>query len=219
MKLLIYGSGGLGREVMELAIAINEQEKKWEEFIFVDDVAEDGEFEGYKRYRFNSIEKRFNIAEVVFCIAVGEPKLREALWKRVKDAGYTVTSLIHPSAVIGARVSLGQGIIIKNGVSVSCDVKIGYNVYLGENGVIGHDVVIGDNCSFSALHFVGGNTVIKENVYIGAQAGIRDRITIGKESIIGMCACIVSDVPDNVVMIGNPGRFLRDNTDGQVFKR
>ena len=33
----IYGAGGLGREILELARAINEKELRWDSIVFIDD--------------------------------------------------------------------------------------------------------------------------------------------------------------------------------------
>ncbi len=40
MVLAIYGAGGLGREVLELAKIINKKEKLWDSFIFIVDGAD-----------------------------------------------------------------------------------------------------------------------------------------------------------------------------------
>ena len=40
MVLGIYGAGGLGREVFELACVINEKNEQWSEIIFIDDDAD-----------------------------------------------------------------------------------------------------------------------------------------------------------------------------------
>ena len=37
MRLGIYGAGGLGREVYELALRINVKSSRWSEIIFIDD--------------------------------------------------------------------------------------------------------------------------------------------------------------------------------------
>ena len=46
LKLYIYGAGGLGREVYEVAARYNELHRKWIEIIFIDDFEGEGEFFG-----------------------------------------------------------------------------------------------------------------------------------------------------------------------------
>ena len=38
MKLAIYGAGGLGREVLELAMQINKLQSRWSSLCFIDDI-------------------------------------------------------------------------------------------------------------------------------------------------------------------------------------
>ena len=39
---------------------------------------------------------------------------------------------------------------------------------------------------------------------------VRDKITIGKNCIIGAGSVVTSDVPDGTVVFGNPARYLRE---------
>lgn len=46
MVLGIYGSGGLGREVLELAKQINAISNRWSKIIFIDDMKPEGTYTG-----------------------------------------------------------------------------------------------------------------------------------------------------------------------------
>ena len=47
---------------------------------------------------------------------------------------------------------------------------------------------------------------------------IKERLTIGHSTIVGMGSVVYTDVPDGVVCVGNPARVSRRNTDKKVFK-
>lgn len=49
---------------------------------------------------------------------------------------------------------------------------------------------------------------IHDNVFIGARSIILPGVEIGENSIIGAGSVIVKDVPDNVVVAGNPAQIL-----------
>jgi acetyltransferase-like isoleucine patch superfamily enzyme len=46
-------------------------------------------------------------------------------------------------------------------------------------------------------------------MYIGSNATVRERVRIGDYSMVGAGAVVISDVPENTVVVGNPGRVLR----------
>lgn len=51
---------------------------------------------------------------------------------------------------------------------------------------------------------------ISDNVWVGGQAAILKGVTIGKNSVVGFGAVIVSNVPENVVAAGNPGKIIKN---------
>lgn len=51
---------------------------------------------------------------------------------------------------------------------------------------------------------------IGDNVWIGANAVILPGVTVGENSVIGAGSIVTRDVPDNIVVAGNPARRIRD---------
>ena len=97
MVLGIYGSGGLGREILELAKQINAISNRWSKIIFIDDKKPEGTYNNTEMYPFERIDKLYDKKEIEICIAMGEPALRETIAQRVIESGYTLATLIHPS--------------------------------------------------------------------------------------------------------------------------
>ena len=56
-----------------------------------------------------------------------------------------------------------------------------------------------------------GLPIIGDNVVIGTHAQIIGNVTIGNNSIVGAGAIVTHDVPDNVVVVGNPAKILKSN--------
>ena len=50
---------------------------------------------------------------------------------------------------------------------------------------------------------------IEENVWLGANVIILPGVTIGENSIVGAGSVVTKDVPENVVVAGNPAKFIR----------
>jgi len=51
---------------------------------------------------------------------------------------------------------------------------------------------------------------ISDNVWIAGQTAILKGVTIGKNSVVGFGSVIVSSVPENVVVAGNPAKIIKN---------
>ena len=118
--------------------------------------------------------------------------------------------------------------------SLRCDY--GSNIHVGENFHANFDCVfldvceirIGDNCMvapgvhiYTATHPLdpmerisgaeyGKPVTIGDNVWIGGRAVINPGITIGNNVVIASGAIVTKDVPDNVVVGGNPAKIIKE---------
>jgi len=103
------------------------------------------------------------------------------------------------------------------GIDIPDTIKIGKNFVLfhGQGVVINSSTIIGDNVTIrqnttigNARHD-GGSPVIGNNVEIGANCVIIGEISIGNNSIIAAGSVVVKDVPENVVVAGNPAKVIK----------
>ena len=109
MVLGVYGSGGAGKEVKEIA----EEVQQWDEIVFIDDTAPADLFRGIRRMPFTEFQKEFNMETAEIVIALGEPAYKTTLYNRVKDAGF-VMCCIRPQLSVrrrfwGKESSLSRG--------------------------------------------------------------------------------------------------------------
>lgn len=213
MVLGIYGSGGAGREVKEIAEILN----KWDEIIFIDDTVPSDRFKGIKRMPFSEFEQNYSTDGTEIVIALGEPQYKIVLADKVKNAGYRLGNVIHPKSMISPSAEIGNGVIIKAGAIVSSDAIVEDNVSLEEYSVVGHDSIVQENSQISAFVMIAGHCNIGEGTYIGLSVPVKEETIIGNNVVIGMGSVVVRDIPDDVIAIGNPARPMKKKEDSKVF--
>lgn len=216
MVLGIYGAGGIGREVLELAGIINGKVKVWDEFIFIDDKPKN-DVNGTKVYFYSdAIKKYANNLEV--SVGIGEPAVRERLFGKLENDGVKVATLIHPDVYVPDTTVIGKGVTIQMGNFISCNVFIKDYVYIQPHTNIGHDDVLKRGCMISGFCNLAGGVTVGEYAYLGISSCYKEGVTIGNNSIIGMGAVVYKDIPDEMIAMGNPARPMRKNEERRVFK-
>lgn len=87
------------------------------------------------------------------------------------------------------------------------------------DGVNPHLITIGDGSIIGGWLLThgpldGGKQVtIGSNVYIGWNAIVLPGVTIGNNCIVGAGSVVTKDVPDDMIVAGNPARILRKRPD------
>lgn len=109
--------------------------------------------------------------------------------------------------VIGDRVLIGALNTICSGTldptMVGDDTKLDDHVHVAHNCIIGKNVII------TACAELSGSVVLEDGVWVGPQASIMNKITIGEGAFIGLGAVVTKGVSANRVVAGNPARIIR----------
>ena len=115
----------------------------------------------------------------------------------------------------GAEILIGHNSGL-SGTSVFAASK----VHIGNNVLIGVNVAIYDTDFHSRdpmkrrenkIEDIATKSVeIEDDVFIGANSIILKGVKIGKGAIIGAGAVVTKDVPSNVIVAGNPARFVKE---------
>ncbi|MCL2357843.1 MAG: NeuD/PglB/VioB family sugar acetyltransferase [Defluviitaleaceae bacterium] len=215
MILGIYGSGGLGREILELARCIQRDSNRWRDIIFIDDYSDAGEKNGANLMSFAKFKASFKDAEI--SVALGEPAHRLKLYTSITESGFTPATLIHPTVEIPESTTVNAGVTICTSSFISCNVTLGENVCIQPNCLVFHDCAIEPHAVMSPSARLAGGVVVGEGAFIGMNATVKQQIKIGKWSIVGMSSSVFSDTGDESVVIGSPAKMLRRNTERRVF--
>jgi serine O-acetyltransferase len=98
---------------------------------------------------------------------------------------------IHPAARIG------EGLFIDHGAGV----------VIGETADIGDNVTLYQGVTLGGTGFATGkrHPTVQDNVTIGSGAKLLGPITVGHGAKIGANSVVITDVPPNSTVVGNPG--------------
>ena len=109
----------------------------------------------------------------------------------------------------------------KTGIQIPSSTRIGEGLRILHFGtiVVNPATVIGDNVTIAQGVLIGcsegknsGSPNIGNNVQLGANSLILGGVHVGNDVVVAPGAFINFDVPDNSIVIGNPGKIIRRET-------
>lgn len=210
-NIVIYGTGGFGREVVHLIEAINLISNEWNIVGFIDDNLDNigNIVNGYPV--LGDYTWLFNYdGEINVAIGIGSPKTKRKIYEKLKARNNIIfPNIVHPDVKLSRFVELGQGNIICEGSILTCNIRLGDFVTINLNCTIGHDCIIEDFCTISPNASISGNVCLQEGVDFGTNATIIQGLTVGTYAIIGAGAVISKDVPAHCTAVGVPARPIK----------
>jgi len=127
----------------------------------------------------------------------------------LKKRGYAFCKIIHPTAVIARRATLGTGIIINAGVVIETETAIHDHVIIHAGCVVEHDNVLEDFVNLGPGVHTAGRVHIKIGAIVYTGASIIPGITIGERAIVGAGAVVIHDVEASITVVGVPARPIK----------
>jgi len=131
--------------------------------------------------------------------------------------------IIRENTKIGDDTVIGSGTIIDGDVVIGRNVSIQSGVYIPPKVYIGDNVFIGPRAVFTNDRYPPSRrlieTIVEDDVVIGANSVIIAGIRIGKRSVVGAGSVVTKDVPSNVVVAGNPAKVLMSREEYERKKR
>ncbi|MDB5234253.1 MAG: hypothetical protein JWR44_1246 [Hymenobacter sp.] len=209
--LVIFGAGGLGREVLVLLRQINEAHPTWNLRGFYDDQAPAAPTVGGLPYLGTAADLNSTAEPLAVAVAVGSPAGRAAVVARLTSPQLSFPTLVHPGVALQPyqNIAVGAGTIIQKDVNLMTDLRIGRFVLLNVGTILGHDAVVDDFCSLMGHVDLSGYVHVETGCYLGTKATIIQGLRMGAHSTLGAGAVAVRDVPAGVTAAGVPAKILR----------
>ena len=204
--LVIYGAGGLGREVLSLARATG----KFDVIGFLDDsLPKNTLIKGVKVFGGREALESFD-GKVNVVLAFGDPVLKSRIAAKIKRDNVLYPVVKHPSAILQeeSTTQIGNGCILCAGSIFTNDIRIGDHVLVNLNCTVGHDSKIGNYSSLMPGVNVAGEVAIGDCVLVGSGSNILNRVSIGDNCIIGMGSVVIRDIAPTTTVAGVPAKKI-----------
>lgn len=116
---------------------------------------------------------------------------------------YTTEKLIKMGMKVGQNFGRLKGVILDP--SHCWLIEIGNNVTLAPRvHILCHDASTKTLLGYTKI----GKVKIGDNVFIGAESVVLPNVVIGNNVVIGANSTVTKDIPDNVVVAGNPAKII-----------
>lgn len=206
--LLILGAGGHGRVVAFTARSAGASaeiaflDDRFPEITAVDGIPVLGRFETAAR-----LVGRF--AEAI--VAIGDGSARLQITHRLRQSGFDLPVLVHPSAVVSEHATLGAGSVVFAHCVVHPGTVAGEGCIINTAATVDHDCRLGSGVHLSPGVHLGGDVHVGDLTWLGVGASVRNGVRIGSRVMVGVGAAVVEDLPDGVTAVGVPARVVADD--------
>lgn len=202
--LFVFGASGHGKVVAFVARAAG-----WEVAGFVDDdparLAAGGP--GLPVWSWAELcRRRGEWPSLGVALGVGGNAARQRCAERAAAAGFSLPTLVHPSAVVAPGASLGAGTVVMPLAAVNPDARVGEGAILNTGCVVEHDCVVGPFAHLSPNSALGGGARVGDRSHLGLGAVVLPLVEVGADVRVGAGAVVHRPVGDGATVVGVPAR-------------
>jgi sugar O-acyltransferase (sialic acid O-acetyltransferase NeuD family) len=141
--------------------------------------------------------------------AIGDNRGRISLIDWLREQGYALATVVHPSALIGASVVLGAGVFVSAGAIVIAQARLGDGAIVNTGASVDHDCVVGQAAHIGPGVHLCGSVHVGPRTLVGVGSCARPGISICDDVVIGAGSVVVADINEAGTYAGNPARRLR----------
>jgi sugar O-acyltransferase (sialic acid O-acetyltransferase NeuD family) len=204
MRLAILGASGHGKVVADAA-----EQAGWPSVAFFDDAWPGLQANGPWAVEGNTealLDRLMDFDGVI--VAIGNNRTRATKQAELVASGGKMATIIHPSAMVSAHATLGLGSVVFANAAVNACATVGAGVIVNTGAVVEHDCVVDDFAHISPNGVLSGGVALGALVWVGSCASVKQLISVGEASIVGMGAVVIKDVPPGVTVVGNPAKVF-----------
>ena len=131
----------------------------------------------------NQLAKKFTYA-LVTVGQIKSPNLRIKLFKKAKELGFILPTIVSPRAYVSRHATISEGTVIMHYALVNANARIGKNCIVNTKSLVEHDALVEDNCHLSTNTIINGGVVVGQGSFVGSNSTTKEGIKIDENSFI-----------------------------------
>lgn len=179
--VIVIGAGGHGRSMAEAILLLGRDELVG----FVDDRADaNTKVWSYPILgRKDSLQTLRTQADAVV-VAIGNNAVREKLHARVREAGFELLSVIHPTAFVSPTATLGAGCAVMAGAVVGTEAQLGEGVIVNCGATVDHHCRVGAFGHLGVNACMAGGSVLGHGAWMRAGSALGYGVQVGDGAVL-----------------------------------
>ncbi len=141
-----------------------------------------------------------------FIVGIGNNRVRKKIVEKL-DGNYGIA--IHPTAIIGEDVIIGEGTVVMANAVINSGTRIGKHCIINTGATIDHDCVLDDYVHISPGVHIGGTVKIGQLTWIGLGCSLKNNISIGANVIVGVGGVVINDIIYEGIYAGVPVQQIK----------
>jgi UDP-perosamine 4-acetyltransferase len=207
-RVIVWGAGGHGKVIVDALLAGD----CWDLVGVFDD---DKKKIGQKILGIPVLDFSGGLAQVTgelgvsaFAIGIGDNYARDEKYQKLRQCGFKVVNVIHPSVHMSRFVELGEGVTILAGATINPGTVIEDNVCVNTAASIDHDNYLERSCHVFPNATLAGGVRVGKFAYVGSGAVVTPNVVIHGYSYVGAGAVVIQDVPEGAIVAGVPAAAI-----------
>lgn len=135
---------------------------------------------------------------------------RRAIAALLRECGFSVEPVIHPSAAVARSAAIAYGCHVLANAVVAADARIGPMTIVNNGSIVDHECELGAGVHVAPGATLCGCVTVEDDAMVGAGATILPRLRIGRGAVVGAGATVTKNVPPGKTVAGCPARVTGD---------
>lgn len=204
-RLVVFGSGGHAKVVIEAALARSADR----DIVILDDSADANGRSIFGIAVAGDRGRLESLRGTPVALGIGDNGARALLLKWLKAQGHCLESVIHPEAFVAKSVSVADGVFVSAGATVIAEASLGAGAIVNTGASVDHDCVVAEAAHIAPGVHLCGNVRVGARTLVGVGAAVRPGTSICDDVVVGAGSVVVRDISEPGTFAGNPAQRLR----------